>query len=288
MCDDAGMDDDLTARVLASFEGTPSARLRELTTSLVRHLHAFVAEVRPTEEEWARAVDFVTRTGQISGDRRQEVILLSDVLGVSMQVIGINHAVSETATASTVFGPFFVAGSPAFTNGDDLSGGAPGEPCLVTGHIKSTTGTPLGGARIEVWQADETGRYDVQYDSLDTARGRGHLFADADGSYRFWTVRPVAYPIPSDGPVGELLRATDRPVMRPAHIHFMVTAPGHRTLTTHVFAAGDPHLGRDAVFGERDSLVTPFQRHEPGTAPDGRVLTRDWFSVGFDLLLDPS
>jgi hydroxyquinol 1,2-dioxygenase len=288
MCDDAGMEPDLTDRVLASFAGTPSPRLREITTSLVKHLHAFVAEVRPTEREWARAVDFVTRAGQISDGRRQEVILLSDVLGVSMQVIGINHAASETATASTVLGPFFVEGSPEFGNGDDLSAGAPGDPCLVTGRIRSTTGAPLPGARIEVWQADESGRYDVQYAEESDPRGRGHLVAGAAGRYRFWTVRPVAYPIPDDGPVGELLRATDRPVMRPAHIHFMVSAAGHRTLTTHVFAAGDPHLGRDAVFGERDSLVTPFHRHPPGTAPDGRTLDRDWYSVDFDLLLDPS
>jgi hydroxyquinol 1,2-dioxygenase len=288
MCDDAGMDADLTTRVLASLDGTPSPRLRELTTMLVRHLHAFLDEARPTEEEWSRAIDFLTRTGQISDDRRQEFILLSDVLGASMRVIGINHPASETATASTVFGPFFVEGSPEFAHGDDLSGGAPGDPCLVTGHIRATTGAPLAGARIEVWQADETGRYDVQYDDLPTPQGRGHLFSAADGGYRFWTVRPVAYPIPSDGPVGELLRATARPVMRPAHIHFMVNADGHRTLTTHVFAAGDPHLGRDAVFGERASLVTPFARHAPGTAPDGRTLDRDWYSVDFDLLLDPS
>jgi hydroxyquinol 1,2-dioxygenase len=288
MCDDAAMDadadpdSDLTARVLASFAGTPSPRLRELTSLLVKHLHAFVAEARPTEAEWAHAIDFLTRTGQLSDDRRQEFILLSDVLGVSMQVIGINHAASETATASTVFGPFFVEGSPEFANGDDLSGGAPGDPCLVTGHIRSTTGVPLPGARIEVWQADETGHYDVQYADLPTPQGRGHLFAAPDGSYRFWTVRPVAYPIPSDGPVGELLRATARPVMRPAHIHFMVTAPAHRTLTTHVFAAGDPHLGHDAVFGERPSLITPFTHHAPGPTVD-----RDWYSVDFDLVLDP-
>jgi hydroxyquinol 1,2-dioxygenase len=281
-------DPDLTARVLASFAGTPSPRLREITTALVRHLHAFVSEVRPTEDEWARAVDFLTRTGQTCDDRRQEMILLSDVLGVSMLVIGLNHPASETATASTVFGPFFVDGSPEFPDGADLSAGAPGDPCLVTGRVRSTTGDPLPGARIEVWQADESGRYDVQYPDLDAPRARGHLFAGPDGHYRFWSVRPVAYPIPDDGPVGDLLHATARPIMRPAHIHFMVTAPHHRTLTTHVFAAGDPHLGADAVFGERPSLITPFHHHPPGTAPDGRVLDQDYYTATFDLLLDPA
>lgn len=255
-------DADLTDRVLASFDGASSARTRDVLRALVRHLHALVKEVSLTEEEWATAVDFLTRMGQISDDRRQETILLSDVLGLSMLVIGLNHPVTGNATESTVFGPFFTTGSPAFSNGDDISGGARGEPCDYSGRVTSSTGAPIADARIEVWHADEDGNYDVQYDGLDHPQGRGHLHTDADGRYAFRSIVPEPYPIPGDGPVGELLAATRRSPMRPAHVHFMISAAGYRTLTTHVFRDGDPHLGSDAVFGERESLVGTFVHNQ--------------------------
>jgi hydroxyquinol 1,2-dioxygenase len=279
--------DDLTSAVLASFDRCTSPRLRTIMRSLVEHLHAFVREVELTEEEWFRGIDFLTRTGHVTTDRRQEFILLSDVLGVSMLMIGINNRRPAAATQSTVFGPFYVPGSPRFELGDDLAAGAPGEPCLLQGRVRSLAGEPVAGARIEVWQADEAGLYDVQYAGLEQARGRGQLRSDADGRFWFWTVRPQAYPIPEDGPVGELLAAANRSPMRPAHVHFMVTADGFQTLITHVFADGDPYLDDDAVFGVKRSLVTSFERHEPGTAPDGKVMAAPFFTATYDLVLAP-
>ena len=278
-------DADLTKAVEASFDTTPDPRLREVMQSLVRHLHAFASEVELTEDEWFAAIDFLTRTGHMTDDKRQEFVLASDVLGLSMLVIGINHRHPTGATESTVFGPFFVEGSPAFENGGDLANGAPGMPCYVSGVVRSVSGEPIPGARLEIWQADEDGLYDVQYADLEEPRGRGHLHADDEGRYRFWTVQPEAYPIPTDGPVGELLAATRRSPMRPAHIHFMVTAPGYQTLITHVFDEDDEYLDTDAVFGVRSSLLTTFERHEGGTAPDGRTIEGPWSSTEFDLVL---
>jgi hydroxyquinol 1,2-dioxygenase len=279
--------DALTDAVLASFAGAGDDRFREIAESLVRHLHGFITDVRLTEAEWFKAVDFLTRTGQMSSDTRQEFILLSDVLGVSMLVIGLAHLSGDGATESTVFGPFFVDGSPAIENGGDLAAGAPGQPCFVQGRILSTTGEPIAAAAIEVWQADDDGLYDVQVPGLDRARGRGHLRSGADGRFWFWTVRPTAYPIPNDGPVGELLAAAGRGPMRPAHIHFMVQAPGYETLTTHVFDESDEYLDRDAVFGVKNSLIAPFERHEPGLAPDGRAVGTPYFAMSYDLILAP-
>jgi hydroxyquinol 1,2-dioxygenase len=281
-------DADLTRAVEASFDGTPDPRLRELMQALTRHLHAFVSEVELTEDEWFTAIDFLTRAGHMCNDKRQEFVLASDVMGLSMLTIGINHRHPNGATESTVFGPFFVEGSPAFENGDDLANGAPGVPCYVSGSVRSVTGEPVAGALIEVWQADEDGLYDVQYSDLDEARGRGHLHADDEGRYWFWSVHPEAYPIPTDGPVGELLNATARSPMRPAHIHFMVKAPGYQTLITHVFDESDQYLDTDAVFGVRSSLLASFQHHEAGTAPDGRAMTGPWATTEFDLILAPS
>jgi hydroxyquinol 1,2-dioxygenase len=279
----AGMS--LEDEVVASFAEAKSARFREVTTSLVRHLHAFVADVRLTELEWAGAIDFLTRTGQRSDERRQEFILLSDVLGVSMAVIDVNHPTAGKATESTVLGPFFVPGAPEFALGEDISAGAPGTPCFVEGSVTNTDGEPVPGAVLDIWQSDEDGRYDVQYADLDAPRGRGRLRADDEGGYSFWTVRPQAYPIPDDGPVGELLAAGGRGPMRPAHVHFMVAAPGHRTLVTHVFSSDGAHLDDDAVFGVKRSLIIDFVRHEPGRAPDGRELAVPFHTARFDVVL---
>ena len=279
--------DELTAAALASFSHCASDRLTQVMTSLVKHLHAFVDEAQLTEEEWTRGIVFLTRVGHITTDQRQEFILLSDVLGVSMQVIGINNQRPPGATESTVFGPFFTANSPRFANGDDLAHGAPGEPCLIEGYVRSLEGTPIAGARIEVWQADDEGRYDVQYDDLQAPRGRGHLYSDGEGRYSFWSLRPTAYPIPDDGPVGELLTASRRSPMRPAHVHFMITATGYHPLITHVFAEGDPFLDTDAVFGVKSSLITPFERHEPGIAPDGRRVDTAFSTMRYDFTLAP-
>ncbi|GAB3817907.1 intradiol ring-cleavage dioxygenase [Kribbella italica] len=278
------MSDNLTDEVVASFDGSPDARTKDVMGALVRHLHAFAREVDLTEEEYFRGIDFLTRTGQISTATRQEFVLLADVLGLSMLTVGLDAKLPAEATAATVFGPFFVEGSPAYALGDDIANGAPGTPCLVSGRVLDTKGQPIGGALLETWQADEDGFYDVQKD-LDSPQNRGHFTTDAEGNFSFWSVRPVAYPIPDDGPVGELLRAGGRGPMRPAHIHFMVTAPGFARLITHVFAAGDEHLVDDAVFGVKDSLIAEFTEHPAGTAPDGRVVYQAWAAVHYDLVL---
>ena len=278
-------EDELVAGVLASFEDTPDPRLREVMTSLVRHLHAFLREARPTQAEWQRGIDFLTAVGHMTDERRQEFILLSDVLGVSMQTVMVNSAPHADATEATVLGPFFLDDSPHVELGGDVAGGAPGQPCWVEGTVRDTDGRPVGGARVEVWEADEEGFYDVQYDDGRTS-GRAHLFTDDDGGFRFWAVTPTPYPIPHDGPVGALLAATGRSPLRAAHLHVMVTAPGYRDLVTHVFVEGDPLLGRDSVFGVRPSLVRAFEVHaaeEP--TPDGRDPGRDWASTRFDVVL---
>lgn len=277
----------LTERVEASFDASRSERFREVMQALVRHLHGFATEVGLTEEEWFTAIDGLTRTGHMSDDKRQEFILLSDVLGLSMLTVGMNQGGGTEATEPTVFGPFFMEGSPPVANGGDLANGFSGEPLLVRGRVVSSAGTALAEARVEVWQADDQGFYDMQYADLEEARGRGHLFTQDDGRFWFWSIKPVAYPIPEDGPVGELLHAAARSAMRPAHVHFKVSASGHRTLTTHVFDRVDRYLATDAVFGVKDSLVADFARHEPGTAPDGRVLDVPFHTLDYDLVLGP-
>ncbi|MGO9958797.1 MAG: intradiol ring-cleavage dioxygenase [Solirubrobacteraceae bacterium] len=280
----ARREEELIAEVLERFSRTPSPRLRELLDALVRHLHAYAREVRLSEQEWHLAIDFLTRTGQMCDERRQEFVLLSDVLGFSMQTIAINAPADPEATEPTVFGPFFVRDAPEIGYGGDIGMGAPGEPCWVAGQVSDTAGRPIPNAAIEVWEADADGLYDVQYGDGRTT-GRARMRADADGRYGFWSVKPSAYPIPGDGPVGELLRATRRSPMRPAHIHFMVSAPGRHTLVTHVFAEDSEHLQDDAVFGVKRSLIRRFSEHEAGWGPTGRELDRPWWELHFDVRL---
>lgn len=289
MVDQDALERELAERVAASFDGTPDPRLKLLMRALTRHLHAFLREVRLTEDEWAAAIAFLTEAGHITDADRQEFILLSDVLGASMQTIAVNNEAYGDATEATVTGPFFVEGAPRVPLGGDVSADAAGEPCWVEGTVTDTDGRPVPGARIEVWEADEDGRYDVQYGDGRTA-ARAHLFAGEQGEYRFWGLTPTPYPIPHDGPVGRLLEATGRSPMRAPHLHFMVTAEGRRRLVTHIFVRGDELIGRDAVFGERESLVRDFVRHPAGTpAPDGRDLGgRAWSGVRFDIVLAPA
>jgi hydroxyquinol 1,2-dioxygenase len=282
-------EEELVELVTASFRNAEDPRLKLLMQALTRHLHAFLREVRLTEGEWQRAIAFLTETGHRTDDRRQEFILLSDVLGASMQTIAINNEAYGDATEATVFGPFFVEGSPEIEAGGDIAGGAAGEPCWVSGTVTDTDGRPVPGALIEVWEADADGFYDVQY-ADDRTAARGHLFSDAGGGYQFWALTPTPYPIPHDGPVGQLLAATGRSPMRASHLHFMVSAAGKRTLVTHIFVRGDELLDRDAVFGVKESLVMDFEREAAGTAaPDGRDLGgRGWSRVRFDIVLAPA
>jgi hydroxyquinol 1,2-dioxygenase len=280
---------ELADRVLASFAHAGDDRLKEVMQALTRHLHAFLREVRLREDEWRHAIAFLTAAGHITDDRRQEFVLLSDVLGASMQMITINNEAYANATEATVVGPFFVEGSPRIPSGGDIAAGAAGEPCWVEGTVTGTDGKPVPGARIEAWEADDDGFYDVQYPDGRTA-ARAHLFTDRQGRYRFWALTPTPYPIPHDGPVGKLLEAAGRSPMRASHLHFIVTADGKRTLVTHIFVRGDELLTRDAVFGVRDSLVSDFEQQPTGTpAPDGRDLgDRTWSRVRFDIVLAPA
>jgi hydroxyquinol 1,2-dioxygenase len=276
----------VTDEVVASFAGAKDDRYREVMESLVRHLHAFARDIRLTQDEWDAAIAFLTRVGHLTDDRRQEFILLSDVLGLSMLTVGMNAPPQEDATESTVFGPFFVDDAPEIELGGDVAQGAPGIPCWVSGSVRSTDGSAIPGARIDVWEADEDGFYDVQYEGNRT-QGRGRLRSGADGGYRFWSVRPAPYSIPDDGPVGELLVRSGRGPMRPAHLHFMVTAPGFRRLVTHIFVDGDEYLDRDAVFGVKESLVYAFTERNGGTAPDGSTRAGVWNEVSFEIVLAP-
>ncbi|MDP9889100.1 intradiol ring-cleavage dioxygenase [Pseudarthrobacter enclensis] len=282
------IEETLTANVQASFANCADPRLKQLMQSLVTHLHAFVREVRLTEAEWNKAIEFLTAVGHITDDRRQEFILLSDVLGVSMQTINVNNEAVGEATEATVFGPFFVNDAPEIPNGGDIAGAAPGQPCWIEGTITDTYGNPVPRARIEVWEADEDGFYDVQY-ADGRVSGRGHLLADEEGRYSFWGLTPTPYPIPHDGPVGSMLEATGRSPMRASHLHFMVSAQGLRTLVTHIFVAGDELLKYDTVFGVKQSLIKDFVEQSPGTpTPDGRDLGHTtWARTRFDIVLAP-
>jgi hydroxyquinol 1,2-dioxygenase len=280
---------ELVEAVLASFSQTEDPRLKFVFESLVRHLHGFLRETRLSEREWRAGIDFLTAAGQITDARRQEFVLLSDVLGVSMQAIAINNEAYENATEATVLGPFFVEGAPDVELGGDISCGAPGEPCWVTGSVTDTDGVPVPAAVLEIWECDEEGLYDVQYGGDRTA-ARGRFQAGADGEFRFWALTPVPYPIPHDGPVGQLLEAAGRSPMRAPHLHFLVSAPGFRTLITHIFVRGADLLRGDAVFGVKESLVRDFVRQPAGTpTPDGRELgDQTWTQVQFDVVLAPA
>ncbi len=253
----------ITAAVLARFAATPDPRLRQVMQALVRHLHGFVREVEPTMAEWEAAIAFLTATGQMCDDKRQEFILLSDTLGVSMLVDAINNRLPAGATPSTVLGPFHVQGAAEKPLGATLAAGAAGEPMRVEGRVTSADGTPLPGAELDIWHSDADGLYDVQHGG-EPPELRARFRTDAEGRFHFTTIAPTAYPVPTDGPVGAMLEATGRHPMRPAHVHFLVSAPGHRTLVTHVFAAGDPYLDSDAVFGVKDALVREWVRDADG------------------------
>lgn len=286
----AAVEQALVDTVVASFDKTEDPRLKQLMQSLTRHLHAFIREVRLTEEEWNAGIAFLTAAGHITDDTRQEFILLSDVLGASMQTIAINNQTHKSATEATVFGPFFVTDAPEIPIGGDIAGEAAGQPCWVEGTVTDAEGRPVPGARIEVWEADEDGFYDVQYTDHRVA-GRAHLYSDEEGRYAFWGLTPTPYPIPHDGPVGKMLEATGRSPVRASHLHFMVTAERLRTLVTHIFVEGDPQIDiGDSVFGVKESLIKRFELQSPGTpTPDGRDLSgRDWARTRFDIVLAPA
>jgi hydroxyquinol 1,2-dioxygenase len=276
----------ITDAVIARMSSMSDERLKTIMTSLTQHLHAFARETRLTESEWMAGIEFLTATGHKCDEKRQEFILLSDVLGLSMLTVAMNHDSTPSKTESTVFGPFHVPNAPQYAAWQDISAGAVGQPLFVTAKILGATGQALAGATADVWQADEEGLYDVQ--RLGGAmQARGVLRSDASGYVQFKTILPVAYPVPTDGPVGQLLRATTRHPWRPAHIHFMIAAAGHETLITHVFRQDDAYLDSDVVFGVRSSLLGDFKRHESGKAPDGNYHATPFYTLDFDFKLAP-
>jgi hydroxyquinol 1,2-dioxygenase len=274
----------ITDAVLGRFDQCSDPRLKEILTSLVRHLHGFVRETRLTEAEWMRGIQFLTETGHITDAKRQEFILLSDTLGVSMLTVALNHGKPTGATEATVFGPFHVEGAPQYADGADIANGAPGAPLYVACTVRDLAGRPVAGATVDVWQADEDGFYDVQYKDLAQSRARGVFRTDAQGRFRLKTILPVAYPVPTDGPVGQMLVASGRHPWRPAHVHFMIQAPGFETLITHVFRNGDPYLDSDVVFGVRASLIADFVPYAAGTGPHAES-TLPYHTLDFDFTL---
>ena len=257
---------DLTATVLERLEQTPSPRLKEIMTSLVSHLHAFVNEVQLTEAEWLEGIQFLTQTGHMCDDRRQEFILLSDALGISMLVDLINHNKPAGATETTVMGPFYVEDSPELESGGNIAPQDEGPPLFLSGRVLDEAHQPIQNAALEVWQTASNGLYDVQDADQPELHMRGRFHTDHEGKFRLRSVRPISYPVPMDGPVGALFTETARHPYRPAHIHFKITADGFDPLTTHLFDVDDDYLESDAVFAIKPSLTIQFERHD---SPDG-------------------
>jgi hydroxyquinol 1,2-dioxygenase len=259
----------ITAAVLARFENCGDPRLKQILGSLVTHLHAFVRETRLTEGEWMQGIQFLTDTGHKCDDTRQEYILLSDTLGVSMLTVALNQARPPGATEATVFGPFHVDDAPLLPAGADLARGAPGEMLFAEIEVVDLNGHPIAGAEVDTWQADEEGLYDVQRPELGhERRARGVFRTDVKGRTHFRSIVPAPYPVPTDGPVGRMLLAAGGHPWRPAHIHFRIRAPGYRSLITHIFREPDPYLDSDAVFGVRSSLIGRFDHHAQGPLAD--------------------
>ena len=277
----------LTEQVVASFAQTPDARLRTLMQGLVRHLHAFVREAELTEAEWMAAIRFLTATGQKCDDLvRQEFILLSDTLGVSMLVDAINHRLATGATDTTVFGPFYIEGMPERGYGENMAF-TPGTPALVQGRVLDTEGRPITDAVLDVWQTADNGMYSGQDTAQPHGNLRGRYRTDAEGRYAIATIVPVSYPIPTDGPVGRMLAATGRHPWRPAHLHFMITAPQYRTLVTHLFDERDPYLASDAVFGVKPALMVAYRERAAGDEPARRFgFDGDYREARYDFVLD--
>ena len=272
----------ITEAVLARVANADEPRARQISEALVRHLHAFVREVEPTQAEWEKAIGFLTEVGQLCDAKRQEFILLSDTLGVSMLVDAINHRQPDGATETTVLGPFYVQAAPDLPLGADISGEMKGEPLFCSGTVRSHDGKPIANAAVDVWHSNDDGYYDLQLVGSDETAMRARFRTDDHGRFHFWTIKPAAYPIPADGPVGRMLDAQGRHPWRPAHVHFMIAASEAETLVTHVFVACDEYLDSDVVFGVKESLIRAFEPYPAGTAPDGRVLEKPYFHLHYD------
>jgi hydroxyquinol 1,2-dioxygenase len=266
--------EDITQTVIGRLAACDDPRFARIMTWLVAHLHDFVREVSLTESEWFTAIQFLTDVGKTCTDKRQEFILLSDTLGVSVLVITLNHPAHEGSVESTVQGPFYWEGAPELPRGSNLAQGVKGEPAFYSGRVLSTDGRPLANALLDIWSGDGEGNYDMQIPGETGMKARGRIRTDVEGRYWFRSIRPTFYPVPTDGPVGQMLRKMGRHSYRPGHVHMIVSAPGHLPATTHLFVAGSPYLDSDAVFGMKESLVVQFRRHPPEPAPTASDWTR--------------
>jgi hydroxyquinol 1,2-dioxygenase len=276
---------DLTGRAVDSLAACPDPRLREVLGSLIRNLNRFAVETSLTEAEWMAGIRFLTDVGHTCTDQRQEFILLSDTLGLSMLVDLINHRVGSSATESTVLGPFYVPGSPWRANGDAITDDLGAQPLLVSGHVRDTGGNALAGAIVDVWQNSTNRLYAVQDERQSPENLRGRFRTEAGGAFRFTTVRPVDYPIPDDGPVGRMLKATGRHPWRPAHIHLLVSAEGCAPVTTHLFDSESKYLDSDVVFGVKPSLVRRFVLHDPAVESPPAGIDGGWYTADIDIVL---
>jgi protocatechuate 3,4-dioxygenase beta subunit len=278
----------VTDAVMASVADTTNPRLRQVYGSLIRHLHDFVREVELTPDEWLEGIKFLTATGQTCDAIRQEFILLSDTCGVSMLVDALANRKSGGATESTVIGPFYTDDAPEVPLEASIASAGKGEPLVVRGRVIDAAGAPIPGAVVEAWETDGDGYYDTQYDVRDVPDCRGYVRAAADGSYAFRAVLPVEYSIPTDGPVGVMLRALGRESMRPAHLHFKISAAGYVPVITSIFVAGDPYLDGDAVFGVKSSLIEPFVRHDSSEQAASYGVTAPFYTLARDFVLAPA
>ena len=282
-------DTELTAAVIRSFEETPDPRVKFLMEELVKSLHDFVRKTDLTFDEWGYAIDFLTRVGQKCSSTRQEFILLSDVLGVSMLVDAVNHREREGATETTVLGPFYVGEHKAMPHGTDISANLEGDRMFVQSRVTDLNGKPLANVPVDIWHADDEGYYDSQRPTYATEgpSSRARFVTDADGRFYFRTILPCSYPIPTDGPVGEMILQTRRHPMRPAHVHFLVDAPGYEPLITHVFMEGDKYLDSDVVFGVKDELVAKIEKRTDAKMPDGKPAAAPWHLMTYEFRMKP-
>ena len=283
-------DTELTAAVIESFEKTPDPRVKFLMQELVKSLHDYVRKTDLTFDEWGYAIDFLTRTGQKCTTSRQEFILLSDVLGVSMLVDAVNHRERDGATETTVLGPFYVGEHKVLPHGTDVSPhNVTGERMFVQSRVTDLKGKPLAGVPVDIWHADDDGHYDSQKPDYEVTgpSSRARFITDADGRFFFRTILPCSYPIPTDGPVGEMIRQVRRHEMRPAHVHFLVAAPGYEPLVTHVFIEGDKYLDSDVVFGVKNELVAKIEKRSDPLMPDGKPAPTPWHLMTYDFRMKP-
>jgi len=280
-------EENITDLAVARWQTAGDERLAELMTAFVRHLHAFAREVELTEAEWMAAIEWLTAAGQISDAKRQELILASDVVGLSMLVVQMGHRFAGGATPATVLGPFHIPDSPPLPFGADMSDGLPGERLYIHGRVTGLDGSAVSGALLDVWQADAEGIYEAQLGEVDEARLRALFRTRDDGSYCLATVAPLGYSIPMDGPVGDLVGRTEISHFRPAHIHFMVEADGYERLITHLFQDGSDHLDSDVVFGVKRELIVGFERRDPGPTPDGASSDEPFLVAEYDFVLQP-